>query len=371
MRCCLTKILKPNRMKEKYTKVRKANRIHRNRGLDMKADIQGISDKMRSVNQQVQSELYYLELFGNLAKIQPVDNKSECIHIKEKGRVGKITVHHVFPGIDLEFSDIQGYKRAHNHRGKTTIEIRHCLQGRFECCYGDKKFYYLKEGDLSIMSQEFQAKEQCFPSENYYGASISIHLEEIPLEMHSIFNIFHINLKLLNQKLCSRKQCYIIQEDKHIKHIFEEIYSISSKRMNGYYKIKVLELLLILCEINYEEKDDVKSCFSHKQVETIKNIHDFMIEHVKEHYTLEQLSKYFAISLTLMKKCFKEVYGDSVYAYMKQYRLQIARNLLDSTSLSIAEIGEEIGYSNSNKFTIAFRDEYGMTPSQYRKDTRV
>lgn len=337
--------------------------------VDIQADIQGISDNIRSVNQQVQSEQYYLELFGNLAKIRSTDNKSECINIEEKGGVGKIIVHHVFPGIDLEFSDIQGYKRAHNHRGKTTLQIRHCQQGRFECYYGDKKFYYLKEGDLSIVSQEFQTKEQCFPSENYYGASISIHIEEIPLEMHSIFNIFHINLNLLNQKLCTRKQCYIVHENKMIEHIFEELYTSSGKKTNGYYKIKVLELLLVLCGINYQDKDDVKSCFSHKQVETIKNIHDFMIEHVNEHYTLEQLSNHFAISLTIMKKCFKEVYGDSIYSYMKQYRLQIASNLLESTCRSIADIGEEIGYRNPNKFTIAFRDEYGMTPSQYRKES--
>lgn len=334
----------------------------------MKVDIQSISDKTGSMNKQAQSELYWLKLLGNLAKFQPIDTKSECIHIKEKGGVGKIIIYHVFPGIDLEFRDIQGCKRTYNHRGKSTIEIQHCQQGRLECSYGDKKFYYLKEGNLSIVSQQFQPREQYFPSENYYGASICIRIEEIPPEMHSIFNIFHINLVQLNRKISSRKQCYIMQQDRMVEHIFQEIYSIPDRNINGYLKVKILELLLVLCRIKYEEKDDVKSCFSHKQIEIVKNIHDFMIEHVDEHYTLEQLSHQFAISLTLMKRCFKEMYGEPVYAYMKQYRLQIAKDLLHNTKLSVASIGEKIGYHNPNKFTVAFREAYGMPPSKYRTE---
>ena len=68
-----------------------------------------------------------------------------------------------------------------------------------------------------------------------------------------------------------------------------------------------------------------------------------------------------------MKKCFKGVYGDSVYAYMKRYRLQVAEQLLRESNDTVGEIAAKIGYLNPNKFTSAFCAEYGMPPTAYRK----
>lgn len=75
----------------------------------------------------------------------------------------------------------------------------------------------------------------------------------------------------------------------------------------------------------------------------------------------------FKMSPTVLKKCFKGVYGDSVYAYMKKYRLQMAERFLKENKLTIGEIALQIGYQNPNKFTSAFRTEYGMSPTEYRK----
>lgn len=90
-------------------------------------------------------------------------------------------------------------------------------------------------------------------------------------------------------------------------------------------------------------------------------------EHYKEHYTIEELSERFEMSPTVLKKCFKDVYGDSIYSYMKKYRLQIAERLLKENKLSIGEIASQVGYLNPNKFTSAFCTEYGMPPTVYRK----
>ena len=64
----------------------------------------------------------------------------------------------------------------------------------------------------------------------------------------------------------------------------------------------------------------------------------------------------------------KVKYGAPVYAYLRTYRLQIAEKLLREGNLSVGEIATEIGYTNPNKFTSAFRGEYGMTPTEYKKN---
>jgi AraC-like DNA-binding protein len=93
-----------------------------------------------------------------------------------------------------------------------------------------------------------------------------------------------------------------------------------------------------------------------------------MVEHITEHYTIDELAERFEISPTAMKNCFKRIYGVPIYAYFRTYRLQIAERLLREGKLSVAEIAEKIGYANPNKFTSAFCSEYGMSPTQYKKN---
>ena len=83
--------------------------------------------------------------------------------------------------------------------------------------------------------------------------------------------------------------------------------------------------------------------------------------------TIEQLAQEVGLSPTALKSCFKGIYGSSVYAYQKEYRLQLAQKLLTETDSTIAEIAHQIGYENPNKFSSAFRQSLGMTPTQYRK----
>ena len=69
-----------------------------------------------------------------------------------------------------------------------------------------------------------------------------------------------------------------------------------------------------------------------------------------------------------MKKCFRGVYGTSVYAYLRTYRLQMAQKWLIETNLQVTEIANSIGYENPNKFTSAFREVYGVSPTEFRKN---
>ena len=68
-----------------------------------------------------------------------------------------------------------------------------------------------------------------------------------------------------------------------------------------------------------------------------------------------------------MKKCFRGVYGDSVYAYMKRYRLQMAERLLKESGLTIGEIAAQIGYLNPNKFTSTFVRNTGCRQQNIEK----
>jgi AraC-like DNA-binding protein len=64
---------------------------------------------------------------------------------------------------------------------------------------------------------------------------------------------------------------------------------------------------------------------------------------------------------------FKETMGTSFIDYLREYRLTMAARLLLASDASILSIAEEVGFDNLSYFNRAFKKEYGMTPSKYRK----
>ncbi len=98
-----------------------------------------------------------------------------------------------------------------------------------------------------------------------------------------------------------------------------------------------------------EEDPAEHARFTEQQIEIIKQIHTFVTEHFSEHHTIEELAERFEMSPTVLKKCFRGVYGDSIYSYRKLYRLQVAERLLKESKLTVGEIAAQIGYLNPNK----------------------
>lgn len=67
---------------------------------------------------------------------------------------------------------------------------------------------------------------------------------------------------------------------------------------------------------------------------------------------------------------FKEMFGTSLHRYCTDLRLQRAADLLRTTDLTIAEVAEQIGFSEATNFTAAFRQRFGCLPSADRKGVR-
>nr|WP_246583024.1 AraC family transcriptional regulator [Clostridium simiarum] len=76
------------------------------------------------------------------------------------------------------------------------------------------------------------------------------------------------------------------------------------------------------------------------------------------------------INSTDLQRGFKEIYQCPIYAYLKSYRMKKAKELLVKEELTIAHIANLVGYTNNSKFSKAFKEEFGITPSKYRISNR-
>lgn len=130
----------------------------------------------------------------------------------------------------------------------------------------------------------------------------------------------------------------------------------------------MLELLLYLDALEIPLNCEERPYFYKTQVEKVKAIHKLMNENLNIHYTLNELAKKFDISLTAMKNCFKNIYGNSIFAYMRTYRMNTAAVLLKQhKDYSISDIAATVGYDSPDKFSTAFKELIGVSPINYRK----
>lgn len=74
-------------------------------------------------------------------------------------------------------------------------------------------------------------------------------------------------------------------------------------------------------------------------------------------------------TMTPMKTCFRSVYGAAIGTWLKNYRMNLAAELLlREKGLSVAEVGGRVGYDSAGKFTGAFKKVMHLTPPEYRRE---
>jgi AraC-like DNA-binding protein len=80
--------------------------------------------------------------------------------------------------------------------------------------------------------------------------------------------------------------------------------------------------------------------------------------------SIQQLAKIAAVSESKLKKDFKTMYSFPIYEYFQKARMHAAQDKLLTGKYSVKEVAMELGYSNLSNFTIAFKKEFGILPSQ-------
>jgi AraC-like DNA-binding protein len=81
--------------------------------------------------------------------------------------------------------------------------------------------------------------------------------------------------------------------------------------------------------------------------------------------SLQDLADEIGLSLKKLKEGFKQVYGNSVYGFLFDYKMEMARKMLSSGNLNVNEVGLRVGYSTASHFITAFKKKYNTTPKKY------
>jgi len=92
---------------------------------------------------------------------------------------------------------------------------------------------------------------------------------------------------------------------------------------------------------------------------------------VNHPWTTEQLAREVALSRSTFSDRFASLVGMPPMRYLTAWRMQLAKEQLRSGHRSIAQVGYEIGYQAEEAFTRAFKREFGMPPTAWRKTKQL
>lgn len=96
------------------------------------------------------------------------------------------------------------------------------------------------------------------------------------------------------------------------------------------------------------------------------------IEHnFQNEITIEDIAGVCGLNRTYFGKIFKEALGKTPQEFLLNYRMLKAAELLKLTSLSIGDIGLAVGYANQMHFSRAFKNNYGISPREWRYQNHV
>ncbi|MEI6425672.1 MAG: AraC family transcriptional regulator [Lentisphaerota bacterium] len=118
-------------------------------------------------------------------------------------------------------------------------------------------------------------------------------------------------------------------------------------------------LALVQAPKNMEGENDFPSRLSKAR--------DYIHSHYDSKISLEKLASIACVSKGHFQRAFKMKYGVSPVTYINQYRISAAKNLLSTTSLSCAEIAEEVGFDDIFYFSKVFKKVTGRNPKSLRK----
>ena len=166
----------------------------------------------------------------------------------------------------------------------------------------------------------------------------------------------------INQKFYDEREIpsYLLVELNQLFHVH-----LSENANRLFYQGKILELLALYFSTKKTDTENCPFLNDQETVRKIKNAKEHLLKHLGSPPTLKELAKISGLNDHQLKAGFKEIYGNTVFGYLLDHKLDNARVLLDSKKYQVAEVAYQIGYTNPSHFIAAFRKKFGVTPKKY------
>lgn len=153
-----------------------------------------------------------------------------------------------------------------------------------------------------------------------------------------------------------------VQEFKNLFGRIMDEHSAQEKLTEHMLQLLVNELLIKI----YRKVPDTSN-FEEQHTVMVYEIQQRFEAYFQEQYTMEELAKAYSISISSLSHQFKKATGSSVMGYLLACRMASAKSLLIGSEMSIGQIVEKCGFSDSSNFSRTFKKLNGISPTEFRE----
>lgn len=246
------------------------------------------------------------------------------------------------------------------------IQLHYCVKGNCKFHFNDNSYTFNVVDKHSIFlynpQQDLPINLEILPKTALVSVIISIE------KFHSLFSKEAGYIPFLSDDNKNKKYYDNAAINPNVLLVLQQILTArnQSSMRDLYIKGKTYELLSL--HFDSGENTNEEYCpflVDDREVLKIRKAKDIIISKMSEPPTLQELANEVGLNLKKLKEGFKQIYGDTVYSFLFDYKMEHARKLLESNQFNVNEVGLQVGYSTSSHFIAAFKKKFGTTPKQY------
>ena len=133
-----------------------------------------------------------------------------------------------------------------------------------------------------------------------------------------------------------------------------------------YLESKALELLALQLASLEEKPTLERNILNADDLERIQFAKDVLVKHLCAPPSLRELSRQVGLNERKLKQGFRQLFGTTVFGYLRDRRMERARQLLCYSEVTIARVATQVGYRNPEAFSTAFRRQFAVSPKAYQ-----
>jgi AraC-like DNA-binding protein len=250
-----------------------------------------------------------------------------------------------------------------------TFEARRAFINFYFCTEGLADFVFSPHYTRSIAGRKnflIYDPEKGLPFIIRLHPATSMVILTISLEgLHKLF--VKDSLPFLRQENVSRKFYDERDVPAQLFVVLNQLFSIHLSEASSklYYHAKTLEILSLYFSTRKPNTESCPFLNDEEAVRKIKHAKEHLLRNMENPPTLKELARLAGLNEYQLKVGFKEIYGNTVYGYLLDHKMDHSRALLDKGKYQVNQVAYEIGYTNPSHFIAAFRKKFGVTPKKY------
>ncbi len=263
-------------------------------------------------------------------------------------------------------NDEEEVKQLSRGIGSSYIQFHFCVKGKSKFSFNHGNYQLPLEEDRSLLlynpKQDLPLDLELQPRSWVISLVVSIE------KFHSLFSQEAKYIPFLTIENKDKKYYQDGKVSPSMAIVLNQLmnFNLMPSIKSLYFKAKAYELLSL--QFNRAGDANVEQCpflSDEENILKIRKAKEIVISRMAEPPSLQELSEEIGLSLKKLKEGFKQIYGDSVYSFLFDYKMEYARKLLDSGEYNVNEVGMKVGYSTASHFIASFRKKFGTTPKKY------